>query len=263
MDEKKALSSSWRYTVMVLPFVVLLAAWYTLTKLELWPHYFFPPPNWVVVSFADLTSKGIFSGYISNSLINLGIGVTAAFATAIPLGLLMGINDVTAKIFFPAINFFQSLAEIAWLPLIILWFGFGAKTICFLIWYTVFFPVLFSTLIGVTQVPKRLIDAVRTMGGSRRHIIFEVIIPSALPNLVNGIRLGIGYGWRALIAAEMIVGSGGLGYMIFRAREALLTEQVILGMITMGVLWLATDRLILKPLETMTIERWGLVTRAK
>jgi NitT/TauT family transport system permease protein/taurine transport system permease protein len=101
---------------------------------------------------------------------------------------------------------------------------------------------------------------VRTLGGSRRHVILQVMIPGAMPSIVTGIRMSIGFGWRALIAAEMIATTTGLGFMIFNAGNFHRTDTIVLGIITIGLLWLATDRLLLQPLERWTIERWGLVT---
>ena len=91
--------------------------------------------------------------------------------------------------------------------------------------------------------------------------MFQVLLPGAIPYIVGGVRLGIAYGWRALIAAEIVVGSGGLGYLIFKAETFHLTARIIAGMTAIGVLWYLTDYFLLRPLEEATIERWGLVYR--
>jgi NitT/TauT family transport system permease protein/taurine transport system permease protein len=120
--------------------------------------------------------------------------------------------------------------------------------------------VFFNTLVGVRTVPKIFENAVLTLGGGRRHVIFEVLLPGAMPSIVTGIRMSIGFGWRALIAAEMIATTTGLGFLIYDASNFHQTDTILVGILTIGTLWLATDRLVLQPLERRTIERWGLVS---
>ena len=121
------------------------------------------------------------------------------------------------------------------------------------------FPVIFNTMIGVRTVPPVLRDAARTLGASWPRIIKDVYIPGSFPSVMTGLRLGIGFGWRALIAGEFVVGGGGLGFFIFQARTAGIIERVMLGMIVLGMLWLLIDRLILRPVEEYTNAKWGAV----
>jgi NitT/TauT family transport system permease protein/taurine transport system permease protein len=251
--------SVWPAIRVVGPFIPLILLWDYIAKLQIWPLQLFPPPSWVIKSAVDLVYKGVLPFYLETSLYRLAVGFAIAVGVAIPLGMAMGLNKNVAEFFEPAVNFFQSIAEIAWIPLALVWFGFGFKTMLFIIIYTVFFPVVFNTMMGVKGVPRVLEEAALTCGAKRWRVIMEVLLPGSLPSIMTGLRLGMGYGWRALIAAEMIVGEDGLGYMIFEARKFNLTEQVMLGMIMMGLLWLITDRFIMKPLENKTIERWGLV----
>ncbi|MCS6779252.1 MAG: ABC transporter permease subunit, partial [Geminicoccaceae bacterium] len=122
-----------------------------------------------------------------------------------------------------------------------------------------FFVVAYNTLLGVSTIPIELRRAAASLGAGRLAIVREVLLPGALPNIVTGIRTGLGFAWRGLIAAEMIATSTGLGYMLFLARDFYRTEVIVLGMILVGSIWLALDRLLLAPLERRTIERWGLV----
>jgi NitT/TauT family transport system permease protein/taurine transport system permease protein len=112
----------------------------------------------------------------------------------------------------------------------------------------------------VRSVPRIFEQSVRTLGGSRRHVILQVLIPGAMPNIVTGLRMSISFGWRALIAAEMIATSTGLGFLIYNAQNFHQSDAILVGIIAIGILWLATDRLVLQPLERWTIERWGLVS---
>ena len=166
-----------------------------------------------------------------------------------------------ADFVYPLLNFFQSVSGIAWLPLVLVWFGFGERTILVAVSYTVFFPVIFNALLGVRSVPRIYVNALRTLGAGRLRIVRDVMIPGALPNIATGLRLGLAYGWRALIAAEMLVGAHGLGFMIFSAQTFHLTARIMLGMGVIGLLWMLLEYFLLRPLEEATIARWGLVQR--
>jgi NitT/TauT family transport system permease protein/taurine transport system permease protein len=126
----------------------------------------------------------------------------------------------------------------------------------------VFFIVAYNTLLGVTTIPHAIRNAAASLGAGQWALLTEVLLPGALPNIVTGIRTGLGFAWRALIAAEMIATNVGLGYMLFVARDFYRTEVIVLGMIVIGLIWLLIDRLILVRLERGTIERWGMVRRA-
>jgi len=191
-----------------------------------------------------------------------GAGAAGAAKTVgVPAGLLLGMSRRAAEFFYPLLNFFQSVSGIAWLPLMLVWFGFGERTILVAVNYTVLFPVIFNALLGVKSVPRIYVDALRTLGASRWRIVRDVVLPGALPNIVTGLRLGLAYGWRALIAAEMLVGAHGLGFMIFSAQNFHLTARIMLGMAIIGGLWVLLDYFVLRPLEEATIARWGLVQR--
>jgi NitT/TauT family transport system permease protein/taurine transport system permease protein len=166
-----------------------------------------------------------------------------------------------AELAYPILNFFQSVSGIAWLPLMLVWFGFGERTILVAVNYTVIFPVALNALLGVRSVPRIYVNGLRTLGASRWRITRDVILPGALPSIATGMRLGLAYGWRALIAAEMLVGAHGLGFMIFSAQNFHLTARIMLGMTVIGALWLVLDYFVLRPLEQATIERWGLIQR--
>jgi NitT/TauT family transport system permease protein/taurine transport system permease protein len=123
--------------------------------------------------------------------------------------------------------------------------------------------MFFNTMLGVRGIPRVLEHSVLTMGGSRWDVIKDVYIPGAMPSMITGMRMSMGFGWRALIAAEMIGGDSGLGFMIFSSAEEFKIEEVFLGVIIISVIWMATDRYLLQPLERYTVERWGLVWKPK
>src|ERR671932_2253732 len=185
-----------------------------------------------------------------------------AILVSVPLGVAMGVSPGASRFFTPLLRFFSVLAGIAWIPIATLWFGYGFGAITFVIFNAVFFIVAYNTLLGVSTIPKTLRHAAASLGAGKWAMLTEVLLPGALPNIVTGIRTGLGFAWRGLIAAEMIATNVGLGYMIFVARDFYRTEVIVFGMIVIGAMWLLTYRLVLAPIERSTGERWGLVRRA-
>ena len=171
-------------------------------------------------AFADLVYKGILPEYLEDSVVRLAVGASTGMAIGIPLGVLVGLSRRAHAALWPVLLFFQAIGDIAWLPILLSWFGFGLATMTFVIVYTVLFPVVLNTVLGVRSVPVDLHRAALSLGASRPRILWEVVIPGALPNIITGLRNGLGYGWRALIAAEMIVGTSGVGFLMFDARRA-------------------------------------------
>jgi NitT/TauT family transport system permease protein/taurine transport system permease protein len=243
------------------PFLPIIAAWGLIAGAGIFPRVFFPGPVEVVHSFASLIYKGILPEYLEDSVVRLALGAAAGTALGIPLGALIGLSRRAHALCWPLLLFFQAIGDIAWLPILLIWFGFGLTTMTFVLVYTVLFPVVLNTALGVRSVPLELTRAAQSLGASRMRILFEVTLPGALANIVTGLRNGLGYGWRALIAAEMIVGTSGIGFMMFDARRAGSVVEILVGMIVLGLLWYVVDGWVLVPLERATVQRWGLVTR--
>jgi NitT/TauT family transport system permease protein/taurine transport system permease protein len=206
-----------------------------------------------------MIANGDLFRHSAASMLRLGLGFAVGLGLALPLGILVGVNRTASALFTPPTVFFQAIPGLAWVPLAILWLGIGHKAVTFIIFNSVFFPILFNTILGVRSIPENMVNAALCLGASPWVLVKEVYLPGALPSIVAGIRLGAGYGWRALIGGEMIATSTGLGFMIFDARQFLGTDVVILGMVAIGILWLVTDSVILRPLERRTVLRWGTV----
>ena len=245
-----------------LPFVVLILAWAAVTRVGVMPRIFLPSPGEVALTAWEMVRDGSLWINIGASLWRVLIAVVVSVPLAVGLGVVVGLSRRLAAVLEPITGFFNALSGIAWLPLAITWFGLGWTSVTFIMFNTIFFLVFFNTLVGVRTVPRIFENAVRTMGGSRRHVIFQVLIPGALPSIVTGLRMSIGFGWRALIAAEMIATSTGLGFLIYNAANFHQSDAILVGILTIGVLWLVTDRLLLQPLERWTVERWGLISTA-
>src|SRR4029434_5148500 len=156
--------------------------------------------------------------YLQDSMVRLAVGAFWGIALGIPLGILVGLSRRAHRALWPVLLFFQAIGDIAWLPILVIWFGYGLTTMTTIIVYTVIFPVVLNTVLGVRSIPIVMHRAALSLGASRTRMLWEVVLPGALPNIVTGLRNGLGYGWRALIATEIIVGTSGIGLLMFDAR---------------------------------------------
>ncbi len=245
----------------VAPLLALVLIWHlAVTVLAVDPRVF-PGVAAVWQALVAAMADGSLWSHIGASLARVAVGTVLAIVLAVPLGIAMGVSRAVSVFLTPPLRFFSVLAGIAWIPIATLWFGYGFGAITFVIFNAVFFIVTYNTLLGVSTIPRQLRHAAASLGAGRFRMLAEVLLPGALPNIVTGIRTGLGFAWRGLIAAEMIATNVGLGYMLFLARDFYRTEVIVMGMIVIGVIWLLLDRLLLAPLERATVERWGLVQR--
>jgi ABC-type nitrate/sulfonate/bicarbonate transport system permease component len=243
--------------------IMFLLAWQASVPLVGLEPYFYPSPLNVWASFIDLMRKGILPVYVIDSLHRYALGVTIGAVSGVVFGVLIGLNRTASRLASPFINFLFAIVEVAWIPIFVIWWGYGYKTILIALTYVVFFPVLYNALNGVRTVPQTLINAVLALGASRLQVLTNVILPAALPSIITGLRVGAGFAFRGLIFAEIVAAKTGLGYLIFEGAQTQQTARTIVGMITVGIIWLLIDQLFLRPLERTTIERWGLVVDAE
>lgn len=241
-----------------LPFAVLLMGWWGLSRSGLVTSYTVPAPEQVLqLGLRSLADRSILVNILA-SLGRLGMGLLVGFSTGVLVGMLLGINRRLAEFFLPLMTFLTSLSGIAWMPLAIVWFGLGWKAVVFIMVNQVMFVLAYNVLHGVRATPRIFEQAVLTLGGGRWQVITQVLVPGALPSLVTGLRQGLGFGWRAVIAAEMFGTTTGLGFMIFNAANFLDSASIVLGIIIIGTFAVVVDRLLLLPLENHTVRRWGM-----
>lgn len=243
------------------PFLVLGLVWEAVRLGAHVSPVALPSPGAVLHAFAVAAREGLLTTYTSRTLERLALAGAVSIAIGVPVGILIGLSRPAAQYCYPVLRFTQSLSGIAWLPLFLIWFGFGTTTVIVAVAYTFVFPLIYNTVVGVQMIPAVYTRALRTLGGGRRQVVLDVLLPGALPSILAGVRLGFAYGWRALIAAEMLLGGGGLGFMIFKAQAFNLTDRIVAGMILIGVLWVVIDYLLLQPLDEATVRRWGMVHR--
>ena len=246
---------------ILLPFAVLVAIWWAIKIEAQLSDQVLVSPAAVWNVFVQLVSHGVLAEYASTSLRMIGIYTLISMAVGVPMGFAVGVNRAAAHALEGFLRFLQSISGIAWLPLAIIWFGFSQTTTLVIVIYSLIVPIIFNTMVGVRAIPENYTLALRSLGAGRLRLVTDVYLPGALPSIVVGLRLGMGYGWRALIAAEMLVRQGGLGDLIFGARTFNQIDRIIAGMITIGCLYIIIDRLIVQPIENLTVARWGLLRK--
>jgi len=246
---------------VLLPFALLVAAWWAIHATGDFAPNVLVSPLAVWRAFVHLVTHGVLAEYASTSLTMIGIAASISMLIGVPIGFAVGVNRYAAHALEGFLRFLQGISGIAWLPLAIIWFGFSHTTTLVIVMYTLIVPIIFNTMIGVRAIPENYTLALRSLGVGRLRLVTDVYLPGALPSIVVGLRLGMGYGWRALIAAEMLVRKGGLGDLIFGARTFGQVDRIIVGMIMIGGLYIIVDRLIVQPIENLTVARWGMLRK--
>ena len=215
--------------------LALFALWETGVRAGWIQGNLFPAPSTIFRSIFEMAIAGSLQVDIWTSISRVFVGVTIATVLGIALGSLLARIERAAFYFMPLIELLRPISVIAWIPVAIMWFGLGDASSWFIIALGAFFPIFTSTFLGMNLVPRVYLQAAQTMGLGRWLVFSHVLWPSALPNVLSGIRVGLGVGWMCVIAAEMISSASGLGYMIQTARIMIETEQVFAGMIVIGV----------------------------
>ncbi len=242
-----------------LPFAGIILLWIALPHLVEFLPYKMPPPEKVISRASILIADNTLFWHVVDSLWRLVLGFIIGNILAIPIGIAIGLNRHASDFMMPLLTFLQSIAGIAWVPLAVLWFGLGNGAIIFVIANIIFFSNLYNTVVGVESIPTVYHRAAKSLGATRLDILLTVVIPGAFTQLIVGLRSSMAFGWRALVGAELIAGTTGIGYMTLEAVEWYQTETVILGMIIVGLLWLIMDKLVFSTIEDRTVRKWGII----
>jgi len=231
----------------LIPLLVILI-WQGFSSLQLIPSYKLPSPVEIILGFKDLLIVGVPPGNLLHnhmlySLYRVALGYAIAALLAIPLGLLMGWSPMLLRTTRPLFEVVRPIPPLAWIPIAILWFGIGIKSAAFIIFLGAFFPILLNTISGVLSIQPILLEAARTLHAKEKDIFLKVLLPGAVPSIFVGMRIGIGIGWMTLVAAEFTgVKEGyGLGYMIMTARDIQRPDEILAGMLVIGVIGLLID----------------------
>jgi NitT/TauT family transport system permease protein len=241
----------------LLVLAALVALWWATVVLT--KSVIFPTPGQVVTGTLELARDGTLWMHIGASLFRVAAGFGIAVLLAIPLGLWMGWVHGAFVTLNPLFQILRPISPIAWIPIAILWFGVGNASPIYLIFIASVFPMIVQTTVGVHTIEKRYLRAAENFGVPRKKLFMQVVFPATLPQIITGMRIGLGVAWLVVVAAEMIALRSGLGYMIMDSRNAgNRYDLVIAGMIIIGLIGLALDG-IMRLLEGMKIVRWRYV----
>ena len=233
---------------------VLIAAWWLTVALT--HSLIFPTPWGVLTGTWELLRNGTLWDHIGASLMRVGAGFGLAVCFALPLGLWMGWVRGAYRTLNPLFQILRPISPIAWIPIAILWFGVGDASPIYLIFISSVFPMIVQTTVGVHTIEKRYLRAAENFGVSRLTLFKQVVIPAVLPQVLVGMRIGLGVAWLVVVAAEMIALHSGLGYMIMDSRNAgNRYDLVVAGMIIIGLIGLSLDT-IMRMLEGIRWIRW-------
>jgi taurine transport system permease protein len=229
--------------------VGLLVLWWVATHYGWIRDIFLPRPERIFTSFAEAWRGDIQGGkplseHFWWSLYRVFAAFVLACVTAIPVGIAMGVSRIARGIFDPPIEFYRPLPPLAYLPLIVIWFGIEETAKIVLIYLACFAPLAMAARAGVRGVMIEQINAAYSMGASQWQVIWHVVIPAAMPEIFTGMRIAIGFGWTTLVAAEMVAATAGLGQMVLNASNFLRTDVVIMGIVVIGVVAYLFDLLM-------------------
>jgi len=216
--------------------LVILIAFWAAAAATLANPVLLPSPWEVAEVLAEVAASGGFYRDLGASLRRVLGGYILAGSVAVPLALAMAAWRPLRQSLLPVVSLLRPIPPIAWIPLAILWFGLGDTPSFFITAIAAFFPIFLSSFAGGQAVSCRHLDAARSLGATRRALLLEIRLPSSLPMIATGLRIGLGQSWMAVVTAELIAAQSGLGYMIQANRLTLQTAHVLVGMTTIGVL---------------------------
>jgi NitT/TauT family transport system permease protein len=203
-----------------------------------------PTPLEVLDKVVQVSANGKFITNIGMSLRRIFIGFAIATVVGVALGLAIGRYKLTRELLFPAVEAFRPIPAIAWVPISIMLWPDNEVSIVFITFIGAFFPILLNTVSGVQAVDGVLLRAGQCLGAKERQLMWHVVLPGAAPQIFTGLAVGMGVAWVSLIAAEMISGQFGIGYFTWEAYSLISYAEIVLGMITIGLLGLVCSGLI-------------------
>ncbi|MEI9422583.1 ABC transporter permease subunit [Mesorhizobium sp. Cs1299R1N1] len=226
--------------VSAVTILAVLALWTLSARLQLVSPVFLPSPLAVWNKFVVVISDGFVDAtllqHVVASLGRVFAALVAAILVGVPVGLAIGISTVGRGIFDPLLEFLRPIPPLAYLPLVIIWFGIGEPSKILVIAIAMLAPVALSTASGVRGVSRERINAARSLGATRVQVVRHVILPSALPSILTGLRIALGAGWSTLVAAELVAATRGLGFMIQSAAQFLVTDVVVMGILVIAAI---------------------------
>ncbi|MBP2032953.1 sulfonate transport system permease protein [Clostridium algifaecis] len=224
--------------------ILILITWELISKLKIVPSILLPSIGDVIKSFISQIKSGQLINDLTTSLIRVFKGYFIAVILGITMGIIMGISEKTNKFFTIVFNGIRQIPPLAWIPLFILWFGIGETSKVIMIAIGAFFSILLNTINGIKNTPKQYLEVAKLYKIKKIDLFKKVYLPSAVPSIFVGLRLGAGSSWMSVVAAEMIASSSGIGYRINDARSLMQPDVVIVGIIVIGTVGILMDTLL-------------------
>lgn len=242
-------------------FAWFIGGWWALAEFAGIPPYLLPPPQQVLTTLyrlltvLDPGTRGLWQD-IFDSLGRQLAGFAGSVVLGVPLGIVCGYFGKALLGIDRVVRLAYPIPTIAWIPLVLIWFGPGTSVITFMVFMAAFYPTYMQAFEGTRQLSTRYLRVARSHGASRQAIIVSLLVPGGLPYLLNGLRLGYGEAWRVLVAAEILLATTGLGQHIQVARSMLEVDKIMAGMIVIGLLGFLVERFVFDRVELATLGNW-------
>lgn len=238
------MKNRWKNTVPSLIGIgILILIWYMVSRSGIFSAYVLPPPSKVLSSFWKMLLTGDLWKDIGISFMRVMRGFSIAFVLAFVLGMVRVLLPASGKYYEYVVRFFRNIPPLSMIPLLILWCGIGETTKTVIIVLASFFPMYLNIVKGFTGCDRKLLEVGDVFGYSSVRKFLRIVLPHALADILVGMRIGLGYSWRAIIGAEMVAASTGLGHMILFAQQMSRTDKVIVGILVIGMVGYMTDRI--------------------
>lgn len=245
-----------RYLRGVLVVAVLVGVWWLVCELQLWSAYVLPTPQRVWSSAVTMTLSGELPRHVVTSLGRVVTGFALSFGLAFGLGVVALLLPAVDNYLAPVLSFLKNVPPLSVIPLLILWFGIGETAKIIVIVLTAFFPMYLNITKGLRSCSPQLLDVGTSLQFSPAKKFFLIRLPSALPDVLVGMRISLGFAWRALVGAEMFAAASGLGYLIVDAQQMSRSDKVIVGILAIGLIGIASERLFARVVRSRL--RWGI-----
>ncbi|MCT4633869.1 MAG: ABC transporter permease [Firmicutes bacterium] len=230
---------------LLLP-IIIIFIWSVFSRLGMVNSFILPSPESILHTGFALLKKGILLKHLGVSLLRVLFGFILAFILAFPLAVVSGLNKKIHEYIEPSLEFIRHIPPIATIPLLILWFGIGESSKLAVIILATFFPIYLNTYTGVSESSIDLEEVGVVFGYNKWDIFRRIILPQAMPSVLTGIQLGLGYSWRSLMGAELIAASSGIGYMIIEAEQLSRIDIIFVGILVIGILGQFIDVIFIK-----------------
>ena len=238
-------------------FGALLVLWELISRSGIWPDYLFPGPIAVGQALVSGLRKGLFIEGAAVSLLRLVVGYLISLVIGVVLGALIARNKVLQDTLGALVIGLQALPSVCWLPLAILWFGLNERAIIFVVIMGSLFSIVLGVESGIKNTPSIFVKAARNLGANGVKLYWQVILPSAFPTILAGLKQGWAFAWRSLMAAELLYFTLSLGNLLQTGRDLNDAAQVMAVMVVIIVIGVTFNQLLFAPIERRVAERWG------